>query len=146
MNALKKYLIKKHFYPLPKDYGNDVELFGAKIRIYCGKFIRVTSYYNVITSDYLIDSENPNKRMEIYYEEDINLDGDKYSDVALVGLLDYLEIRETLDPAGDNIRIFTDCRDDKLLFVERIKDGFCKYQLEHNYDNVYSKMSYCVER
>lgn len=119
MNRLKKELLKRRLYTLSYiDDLNTVECFGSEIKIYSGTFIRVITYYDVLTIDTLIDTHFND--IDVQYENETSFNGGLLRDEKLSQYRGQFEIREY----GDGLRVFTTDRDDKLIYAERYTVSF----------------------
>ncbi len=119
MNRLKKELVKRNLYtPSYIDDVNTVECFGSEIKIYSDTFIRVITYYDVLTIDTLIDTHFND--IDIQCENELSFNGGLLRDEKLSQHKGQFEIREY----HDGLRVFTTDRDDKLIYAERYTKTF----------------------
>lgn len=119
MNRLKKELLKRRLYTLSYcDNVNSIECLGSDVKIYSDTFIRVITYYDVLTIDTLIDTHFND--IDIQDENELSFDGGLLRDEKLHQYRGQFEIREY----HDGLRIFTTDRDDKLVYAERYTKSF----------------------
>lgn len=125
MNRLKKELLKRRLYTLSYiDDVNTVECFGSEVKIYSNTFIRILTYYDVLTIDTLIDTHFND--IDVQYENETSFNGGLLRDEKLHQYSGQFEIREY----HDGLRVFTTDRDDKLIYAERFTKSFEQLEKE----------------